>query len=84
MKLNSVDITDIATDQGLKPESAYPVETTIALEQKIVQLEARILDHALTYDAVAECMLGMGFNPEECELGEVMCAVRKLAHKALE
>ncbi len=40
-----------------------------------------LLDVTLTYDAVAERMRGMGFDPDNCELGEVMCATRKLVRK---
>ena len=40
-----------------------------------------LLDITLTYDTVAERMRGMGFDPDDCELGEVMCAMRKLVRK---
>ena len=41
-ELNQADIDDIANDQGLAPESAYPVETTILLARKILLLQVRI------------------------------------------
>lgn len=40
-----------------------------------------LLDKVLTYDKVAKKMQGMGFQPNKCELGDVMCAVRKLVRK---
>jgi hypothetical protein len=43
-----------------------------------------LLDDVLTYDTVAKRMQEMDFQPNKCELGEVMCAIRALVRKSLQ
>lgn len=52
-------------------------------QRDIDRLELQLLHH-LSHDNVAYCMMGMDFDPKDCELGDVMCAVRKLLRKGIQ
>ena len=41
------------------------------------------LNHAITWDKVAERMRGIGFDPDDCDLGSVLVCVRKMMRNAV-
>ena len=57
------------------------------LQDRIEVLETvldRILPEVITWDVIAEKMKHQGNNPRDCDLGEVLCAARKLVRAEIE
>ena len=61
----------------------YSIEQIEARVKELKHKAVESLDRSITWDHVAERMRSQGNDPDDCNLGAVLCAVRKMMRKAI-